>query len=165
MSSTNNNNNIINEILIKMSQIDFYFENNQQVAKQSDSTLIDTNFLTNAFIKPEQPVVQKRAPGPDRRKLFVGNLAAKTTLQELLDAFGRFGPINESLCVVKDDNYAFIHYYNEVDAERAFKAMNDSYFKNRYIRVQYSTSQGHMKKSKSNTFIFIFYNKNNIKII
>ena len=91
MSSTNNN--IINEILIKMSQIDFYFENNQQVAKQSDSTLIDTNFLTNAFIKPEQPVVQKRAPGPDRRKLFVGNLAAKTTLQELLDAFGRFGPI------------------------------------------------------------------------
>ncbi len=67
MSSTNNNNNIINEILIKMSQIDFYFENNQQVAKQSDSTLIDTNFLTNAFIKPEQPVVQKRAPLSDAK--------------------------------------------------------------------------------------------------
>ena len=85
----------------------------------------------------------------DRRKLFVGNLPANTTLQELFNAFKAHGPINEQLCVVKDENYAFIHFYEEKDAEKAYKAMNDSFFKNRYIRVQYSTSQGHVKKTKS----------------
>ena len=83
------------------------------------------------------------------RKLFVGNLPAKTTLQELFDAFKMFGPINEQMCVVKDDNYAFIHFHDEKDAEKACKTMNNMCFKNRYIRVQYSTSQGHVKKSQS----------------
>ena len=76
-------------------------------------------------------------------KLFVGNLPTSTTLQELLAVFKRFGPVNEKLSVVKDQNYAFIHFYNRKDAQVALQEVNDSLFKDRYIRVQFSTSQGY----------------------
>ena len=76
-------------------------------------------------------------------KLFVGNLPTSTTLPELLDVFKKYGPVNEKLSVVKDQNYAFIHFYNRTDAEVALKEVNDSLFKDRYIRVQFSTSQGY----------------------
>jgi RNA recognition motif-containing protein len=82
-----------------------------------------------------------------RTKLFVGNLSSDTTLKELIALFSQYGLVNEKLCVVKDDNYAFIHFFNEKEADLACKALNDSFFKNRYIRVQYSTSQGHIKKT------------------
>ena len=90
----------------------------------------------------------------DRKKLFVGNLPPNTSLPELVELFKQFGRVNEQLSVVKDDNYAFIHFYSEKDAISAFKGMNDVLFKNRYIRVQYSTSRGHIKKSKSKYFFF-----------
>ncbi len=111
-----------------------------------DFTKIDT--ITSHLMKKNQ----LKSSG-DKRKLFVGNLPAKTTLQELFNAFKVYGPINEQLCVVKDENYAFIHFHEEKDAEKAYIAMNDSFFKNRYIRVQYSTSQGHVKKTKTETDI------------
>ncbi len=57
--------------------------------------------------------------------------------------FKKFGPVNEKLSVVKDHNYAFIHFYNRKDAQVALKEVNDSLFKDRYIRVQFSTSQGY----------------------
>ena len=88
----------------------------------------------------------------DRKKLFVGNLPPNTSLPELVELFKQFGRVNEQLSVVKDDNYAFIHFYSEKEAISAFKGMNDVLFKNRYIRVQYSTSRGHIKKSKSKYF-------------
>ncbi len=84
--------------------------------------------------------------------MFIGNLPTSTRLQDLLDLFRKFGRINEKLSVVKDQNYAFIHFYNEEDAKKALNEVNDSLFKHRYIRVQFSTSQGHMKKSKSMYF-------------
>jgi RNA recognition motif-containing protein len=169
----NNSNSIINGILAKMSQIDIYFEN--AIAKKesannmtdSTSSLIDADFLTKTFIKQEPESFKynnqsnKQQSSGDKRKLFVGNLPAKTTLQELFNAFKVYGPINEQLCVVKDENYAFIHFHEEKDAEKAYIAMNDSFFKNRYIRVQYSTSQGHVKKTKSKfvyNILIILYN-------
>ena len=82
----------------------------------------------------------------NRTKLFVGNLSTDASLPELIDLFATYGKVNEKLCVVKDENYAFIHFYKEKDAEEACKNLNDSFYKNRYIRVQYSTSQGHIKK-------------------
>lgn len=161
------NNNIINEILNKMSKIETFFDinnNNDENSMQhlNQHKLIDTDFISNTFLTNNPAPIGKRSSTcnlstykesrsslPDRKKLFVGNLPSKTTLAELLQVFKVFGPINENLSVVKEDNYAFIHFYNEKDAEQAYKSMNDSFFKNRYIRVQYSTSQGHMKKSKS----------------
>ena len=85
----------------------------------------------------------------DYRKLFVGNLPSNTKLSEIIDFFKKYGSINEKLSVVKDQNYAFVHFYNEDDAKIALKDANDSLFKNRYIRVQFSTSQAHIKKSKT----------------
>lgn len=116
----------------------------------SSSALSITNF--------KQIMCNNSCKHIDRTKLFIGNLPASTRLQELLDLFKKYGKINEKLSVVKDQNYAFIHFYNEDDATKALSEMNDSLFKDRYIRVQYSTSQGHVKRSKSNHFIEFFRN-------
>ena len=85
----------------------------------------------------------------DHRKLFVGNLPANTKLSEILEFFKKYGSINEKLSVVKDQNYAFVHFHSEDDAKIALREANDSLFKNRYIRVQFSTSQAHVKKSST----------------
>ena len=90
-----------------------------------------------------------------KKKLFVGNLPLNTTIDELLEIFGKYGRVNEKLSVVKDDNYAFIHFFCEADAEQAQRELNDSFFKSRYIRVQYSVSDGHAKKQRSENFFSI----------
>lgn len=87
-----------------------------------------------------------------KTKLFVGNLPTGTSLVELIHLFGRYGKINEQLSVVKEDNYAFVHFYNDSDAENALNGLNETLFKNRYIRVQYSVSHKHIKKSTSKFF-------------
>lgn len=92
-------------------------------------------------------------------KLFVGNLPTSTTLPELLEVFRKYGPINEALSVVKDHNYAFIHFYRREDAEVALREVNDSLFKNRYIRVQFSTSKGFTSKPKSKYLVFFSLKK------
>lgn len=88
-------------------------------------------------------------------KLFVGNLPTSTTLPELLAVFKKYGPVNEKLSVVKDQNYAFIHFYNRKDAQVALREVNDSLFKDRYIRVQFSTSQGYTNSNKSKSKLSI----------
>ena len=104
---------------------------------------IDLN--SNRFTKQQQQQQQL----VDYKKLFVGNLPSNTKLGEILEFFRKYGPINEKLSVVKDQNYAFVHFIHENDAKIALKETNDSLFKNRYIRVQFSTSQAHMKKSRT----------------
>jgi RNA recognition motif-containing protein len=117
-----------------------------------------TNHLTNLQISnlfanaapalpPLASTSSSSSSSQKRTKLFVGNLSSDTTLAELVALFSRFGVVNEKLCVVKDDNYAFIHFFSERSADDACQNLNDSFFKNRYIRVQYSTSQGHIKKT------------------
>lgn len=115
--------------------------NNLNPLAQSFSMNFNTETTQPKFVSTNQ-----------HKKLFVGNLPANTGLPEVLDLFKQFGRVNEQLSTVKDDNYAFIHYYSERDAECAQRALNDSYFKNRYIRVQYSTSTGHIKKTKTFDF-------------
>ena len=114
---------------------------NSQQQGSSSSNLSASAFTPSTMFQGSRNI--------DRTKLFIGNLPASTRLQELLDLFKKFGRINEKLSVVKDQNYAFIHFYNEEDAKKALIEVNDSLFKDRYIRVQYSTSQGHVKRSKS----------------
>ncbi|RNA34171.1 non-POU domain-containing octamer-binding [Brachionus plicatilis] len=106
---------------------------------------------TNLIKPPAKPAPTQSHP-TDLKKLFVGNLPSNTTLDELIELFSKYGKVNRNLSVVKDDNYAFIHFYSEVDAELAHKELNDSLFKTRYIRVQYSVSQGHIKKSRTYDF-------------
>lgn len=100
--------------------------------------------LTNSTNLIQRP---KKGQINQNTKLFVGNLPLKTTLVEMHHLFSKYGRINMNLSVVKEDNYAFIHFYEEKDAERACAALNNSLFKNRYIRVQFSTSMGHINKT------------------
>lgn len=133
------------------------------------SSLIANN--NNNFIAPSLPplVQQKSQPqqpqqylfnelslnnsssnsSSDRKKLFVGNLPPSTRLEDLVELFGRFGRVNEQLSVVKDDNYAFVHFYAEEAAELALRELNGTLFNKKYIRVQYSNSNGHIKKAVS----------------
>lgn len=107
---------------------------------------------TNLIQRPQNATSLQSIPRESQNstKLFVGNLPAETTLNELTELFGKFGRINLELSVVKEENYAFIHFYKQEEAQVACNELNNSLFKNRYIRVQYSTSLGHMtKKSKS----------------
>jgi RNA recognition motif-containing protein len=115
---------------------------------QSSSLTSITN-TSNDILPPITQQNHQSESNMDRKKLFVGNLPTNTTLQELIGLFGKYGTVNERLSVVKEDNYAFIHFYNEKDAQLAYKELNDSFFKNRYIRVQYSVSNAHIKKSRS----------------
>ena len=100
-------------------------------------------------------------------KLFVGNLPFGTTLAELLPVFKKFGPVDEKLSAVKHrDHYAFINFYNRNDAQMALQEVNNSLFKDRYLRVQFSHSKQQFKspsnrdqdKSKHGkvTFCFLF---------
>lgn len=98
---------------------------------------------TNLIQRPKKRQINQNT------KLFVGNLPLKTTLLEMHHLFSKYGRVNMSLSIVKEDNYAFIHFYEEKDAERACAALNNSLFKNRYIRVQFSTSMGHINKTNS----------------
>ncbi|CAF0716127.1 unnamed protein product [Brachionus calyciflorus] len=102
--------------------------------------------LTNSCNLIQRPV---RKSSQKSTKLFVGNLPPNTSLVELHHLFGKYGQINMTLSIVKEDNYAFIHYYDEREAEYACKELNNSLYKNRYIRVQFSTSLGHINKMRS----------------
>jgi hypothetical protein len=111
--------------------------------------------LTNLAAKSSASIDRIDTGNSDRKKLFVGDLPSNTTIEELVELFGKYGKVNAKLSVVKDDNYAFMHFFSEKDAEIAHRELNDSFFKNRYIRVQFSVSQGHVKKStKGNIALF-----------
>ena len=124
-------------------------------ANTSELNPFASNFLTSSEsmfnINVERPLSQPDN-SHDAKKLFVGNLPANTNFNEIMELFKQYGCVNEHLSTVKEDNYAFIHYYSEKDAESAQRSLNNSYFKSRYIRVQYSHSNGHIKKSKSKLF-------------
>lgn len=130
---------------------------------QLQPNLPQLNQYTRNFIKSSESMfnINIERPQPqqdcnqDAKKLFVGNLPANTNFNEIMELFRQYGCVNEHLSTVKEDNYAFIHYYSGKDAECAQRSLNNSYFKSRYIRVQYSHSTGHIKKSKSNCNILL----------
>jgi RNA recognition motif-containing protein len=115
----------------------------------SSASSLSINSFSGPLSSDSIMSVNSSSKQSDYRKLFVGNLPSNTKLGDILEFFKKYGPINEKLSVVKDQNYAFVHFYNEEDAKIALKGANDSLFKNRYIRVQFSTSQAHIKKSKT----------------
>jgi RNA recognition motif-containing protein len=100
-----------------------------------NETYLDENFRDVDFNLTKTTYEETEEEHEDKHvtKLFVGNLPTSTTLPELLAVFKRFGPVNEKLSVVKDQNYAFIHFYNRDDAKVALQEINDSLFKDRYM--------------------------------
>lgn len=123
--------------------------------------LLNPNAPNFTNTKPTSPIPlltsEESCNSSERKKLFVGNLPSNTSLVDVLELFRPYGRVNEQLSTVKDDNYAFVHFYTEREAASAQRALNDSYFRSRYIRVQYSTSRGHIKKSKSKFLLLLDY--------
>lgn len=93
----------------------------------------------------------------ERTKLFVGNLPDGTALVELFELFKPYGHLNHQLCVVKEGNYAFIHFFSERAAEKALQAVNGVWFRNRYLRVEYSVSNGHLPKKFERSMFFVLF--------
>lgn len=131
--------NIKNEMGLNSSSNQASMDSTSSSNAEADSAA-SASFLNDSASSDADP---QAANKQQVTKLFVGNLPTSTTLPELLEVFRKYGPVNEKLSVVKDQNYAFIHFYNRRDAEVALREVNDSLFKDRYIRVQFSTSQGY----------------------
>ncbi|KAM8971785.1 RNA-binding protein 14 isoform X5 [Petaurus breviceps papuanus] len=81
-------------------------------------------------------VVEMSRPRPlNTWKIFVGNVSAACTSQELRSLFERHGPVIE--CdVVKD--YAFVHMEKEADAKAAIEQLNGKEVKGKRINVELS---------------------------
>jgi len=151
-----------NEINNSIETIDDY----SSPSKSSPGSLIQqtaASFYDDNKEEEEDTDVEKNVT-----KLFVGNLPFGTTLAELLPVFKKFGPVDEKLSAVKHrDHYAFINFYNRNDAQMALQEVNNSLFKDRYLRVQFSHSKQQFKspsnrdqeKSKHGkvTFCLLFF--------
>lgn len=72
--------------------------------------------------------------------LYIGNLSYSTTEEDVRSAFSEFGPV-DSVSIVMDrqtgqsKGFGFVEMPNNSDADAAIKALNESAFKGRNIRV------------------------------
>ena len=76
------------------------------------------------------------------RKLYVGNLAYAATIEELKEAFAKFGAIREVKIVNGPDGrskgFGFIEFENADDAIDAINGMNEQEFKGRKLVVDHA---------------------------
>lgn len=70
-------------------------------------------------------------------KLFVGNISESCSEDDLKEAFEKYGTVVESSIV---RNYAFVHFENKEDADKAIKELHDTELKGNTIRVLLSTT-------------------------
>lgn len=68
-------------------------------------------------------------------KLFIGNVSAKATEDDLKEAFEKYGKVVQHAIV---RSYGFVHYENKEDAEKAIKELDDTEFKGSVIKVELS---------------------------
>lgn len=73
-------------------------------------------------------------------KLFVGNLAYKTTENDLHDAFSAFGTVTETNLMVdrasgRSRGFAFITMSSPEEAQKAIEGLNGSTFHERQLTV------------------------------
>ena len=68
-------------------------------------------------------------------KLFVGNVSAKATEDDLKEAFEKYGKVVQHAIV---RSYGFVHYEKQEDAEKAIKELDDTEFKGSVIKVELS---------------------------
>ncbi len=73
-------------------------------------------------------------------KLFVGNLAYKTTENDLHDAFSAFGTVTEANLMVdrasgRSRGFAFVTMSSPEEAQKAIEGMNGSSFHERQLTV------------------------------
>ena len=139
-TSSKHQHSTLNEINNSIETTDEY----SSPSKSSPGSLIQQNAAS--FFDESKEDEEETDGEKSVTKLFVGNLPFGTTLAELLPVFKKFGPVDEKLSAVKHrDHYAFINFYNRNDAQMALQEVNNSLFKDRYLRVQFSHSKQQFK--------------------
>ena len=68
-------------------------------------------------------------------KVFIGNVSSKTTEDDLIEVFGKYGKIVQHAIV---RSFGFVHFENKEDAEKAIKELDDTEFKGSVIKVELS---------------------------
>ena len=84
--------------------------------------------------------------------LYVGDLAPDTSEAKLFDIFNSVGPV-ASIRVCRDAmlkrslGYAYVHFHNQADAERALETMNYTMINGRPCRIMWSQRDPSLRKS------------------
>ena len=82
--------------------------------------------------------------------IYVGNLPYSTTETDLKEAFSEFGEVSSVTLAVdkfsgQSKGFGFVEMPNKSDADAAIKALNESSFKGRNIKV----NQARQKRDRS----------------
>uniref|UniRef100_A0A3Q3R695 RNA-binding protein 14 n=1 Tax=Monopterus albus TaxID=43700 RepID=A0A3Q3R695_MONAL len=91
-------------------------------------------------------VEESRARPPNSTKVFVGNLSATCSADDLHGLFSTFGrvldcdKVKARLC--SNVGYAFVHMERKEDAVTAIEALNGTTFKGRQLAVELSKTHG-----------------------
>ncbi len=77
------------------------------------------------------------------KSIFVGNLDAQTTLEELQKLFAEYGKV-EHVNIIRDREsglprgFAFVEMTNDNEAAKAIEALNGSILRDRALNVDYA---------------------------
>lgn len=105
----------------------------------------------NGYVLHGRPMVVAastgtRRSGPQRIKIFVGNVSPHTTTQELRSLFQSFGNVVEADIL---SNYAFVHMDNISQGKRAIRELDGYELHGSNLSVQESRSQPFQQHSAS----------------
>ena len=79
--------------------------------------------------------------------IYVGNLPYNVTEDELRAAFSEFGEVTSATLIMdkfsgQSKGFGFVEMGNNSDADKAIKALNESAFKGRNIKVNQAKPRG-----------------------
>lgn len=79
--------------------------------------------------------------------IYVGNLSYNTTEEQLREAFGAFGNINDVTIIIdkftgQSKGFGFVEMPDNSEADAAIKGLNDKPFNGRNIKVNQAKPRG-----------------------
>ncbi|MCB1867349.1 MAG: RNA-binding protein [Gammaproteobacteria bacterium] len=79
--------------------------------------------------------------------IYVGNLPYNVTEDELREAFSEFGKVTSATLIIdkmsgRSKGFGFVEMGNNAEADAAIKALNESPFKGRNIKVNQAKPRG-----------------------
>ncbi len=86
--------------------------------------------------------------------IYVGNLPYSVTEDELRDVFAEFGEVSSANVIMdrfsgQSKGFGFVEMPNNSEADEAIKALNESSFKGRNIKVNQAKPRGERPQRRS----------------
>ncbi|KAF2879187.1 hypothetical protein ILUMI_26987 [Ignelater luminosus] len=91
-----------------------------------------------------QPIDTSERRFSGRSRLYIGNIAAEVTEEELNDLFKQFGETNE-LFVNKEKNFGFIRLDFHASAEKAKRELDGTMLKGRSLKIRFAPNGSTVK--------------------